>query len=775
MTGLLLSLMLILIGANQAVPGVASVTIAEENVVLRINESVTFSAEVEVSGGASTAVRWFSSDATVARVDPDGTVTGLMPGVAVITAVSEVSASRTDSVRVVVSDADATALSHLDARVERVGRLALSWTVRHADRVEVRCAGEAGATIETLAGDASETTIAIPPSSCVRLEVEARGELNTVTAQIEPRNVVRTGGDAAAGEAPIPGSLRAVLADAEDGDVIGFASDVREVVLTGTAVFGPHDAHLILERDVTVSASPDDPVTVRSDDSLPVDTRGIPVMRRRIVYVTPDAEVRLEGLVLRGGTFAASGGAIRNDGVLTIVGSTLEGNQAFYRGGAVHNLGTLVIEDSTLRGNSAIVTDAVLAIGSACVDDVTRACAEGGAMYVTFGTGGSGGALFNEGGVTRIVRSVVEGNAAVYSGGGIYVASGRVEAIDSEIRDNVASDDAVVYETYSFGGGIASFSEAGVFVTRGTIANNTSANVGGGIANGSNDTPDRPMTLRDVRIEGNRAGEYGGGLIHYYRADLASLQELGSTEVSGNLAGAAAGGDDGDDRYFSEVTGTAVPGPAYCAATALRPTLRPQQSTMNGAQLVELVLEHVEHDRTVDVEVIVDSFVIGQQPLVVRLADAPTERSGVEVATQRLRPLFGRIVIGCGVHDNVRADRLVAKHRIVAVEDHHIDVLETGPHEIGQHVQLPVPDRRIGRLYRQVHVASSSSLAASLRAEQPDRRDARVLGEHASQPRDVLVVHLSSIAERRPRPASGATTGASQNIDATSTASPRST
>ncbi|MCA1789048.1 MAG: hypothetical protein LC667_04080, partial [Thioalkalivibrio sp.] len=172
----------------------------------------------------------------------------------------------------------------------------------------------------------------------------------------------------------------------------------------------------------------------------------------------------------------------------------------------------------------------------------------------------SGGALYNEGGVTRIVRSVVEGNTAIYSGGGIYVAAGRVEAIDSEIRDNVASDDAVVYETYSFGGGIASFSEAGVAITRSTIANNTSANVGGGIANGSSDTPDLPMTLRDVRIEGNRAGDYGGGFIHYYRTTRESLRELGTTDVSSNAAGAGPGGDDGDDRYYAEVTGATVPG-----------------------------------------------------------------------------------------------------------------------------------------------------------------------------------------------------------------------
>lgn len=559
MTGFLLSLLLILIGANQEAPGVTSVAIAEETVVLRIGESVTVTAEVEATGGASTAVRWFSNDPAIARVDTDGTVTGLALGTAVVTAVSDRTASRSDSVRVVVSDAGATALSDLDARVEPAGLLGLTWTPQNADRIEVRCADGSGASLDTLAGDAVGTSIAIPPSSCVPLVVEASGEINAVTAEIEPRNVVRTGDDAAAGEEPIPGSLRAVLADAEAGDVIGFAADVRDVVLTAKDVSAPHDAHLILARDVTVSASPDAPVTIRSDAALPTDARGIPVMRSRLLFVTGAATVRLEGLVLSGGTFTASGGAIRNDGTLTVIGSTLEGNQAFYRGGAIHNLGTLLIEDSTLRNNRAIVTDAVLANGFACIDDVTRDCTDSDPMHVGFGAGGSGGALYNEGGVTRIVRSVVEGNTAIYSGGGIYVAAGRVEAIDSEIRDNVASDDAVVYETYSFGGGIASFSEAGVAITRTTIATNTSANVGGGIANGSSNTPDLPMALRDVRIEGNRAGDYGGGFIHYHGTTRDSLRELGDTEVSGNVAGSGPGGDDGDDRYYAEVTGATAP------------------------------------------------------------------------------------------------------------------------------------------------------------------------------------------------------------------------
>lgn len=554
MNAVLLALLMVLFGANQATPGVLSVTINEDELVLPVGGTATLTAAVATTGGASADVRWFSDDPAVVAVDSSGTVTALAAGTAIVTAVSDVSAVRSDSVRVAVSDEDSTSLEDVGARVEPGGRIALNWTSENAVRIEIGCDGDPGRPLATVAGDASGATIDIPASTCRTLRVLARGAPVDATAFVEPQNVVWTGADAPLGESPIPGSLRAVLADADAGAVIGFAADVRDVALAGKAFSGPNDAHLVLDRDVILSAASDDPVTIRSDDALPADARGIPVRRTRVLYVAPTASARLEGLVIRGGTFNASGAAIRNDGVLTISKSLLEDNLAFYRGGAIHNLGTLLIEDSTIRNNRAIVTDAVLAAGFACIDDVTRGCSEGDGNYLHFGRGGSGGGIYNEAGITRLVNSVVSANTAIYSGGGVYVAAGRVELIESQVRDNVASDEGVAYDTYSFGGGIANFSSAGVAMTRGAVAGNTSGDVGGGLSNGGTADPDLPMTLRDVRIEGNVAGSYGGGFMQYFVANRESLQEFGATEATGNVAGGGPGGDDGDDRYFEEVT-----------------------------------------------------------------------------------------------------------------------------------------------------------------------------------------------------------------------------
>jgi predicted outer membrane repeat protein len=470
----------------------------------------------------------------------------------VVTAVSTAAASRSDAIRITVTDAALPTLGEVTATVRSGSRVELAWSVADAERIDVECATARGTRLETLPGTATGTTIPLPDSSCRTLRVVASGPEGTTDVTATPDGVVTTGRDSAPGEEPIPGSLRAVLATADPGSVVGFASDVHDVALVAKAFSGPHDAHLVLDRDVTVSAPEGARVTVRSDASLAADAAGVAVQRTRVLYVPEGVNVRLERLVVRDGTFTSAGGAIRNDGDLTIVDAILEENRAHYRGGAIHNLGSLRIEDSVLRGNRALVTDAELAAGFACIDDVRRTCTEGDEARLSFGQGGSGGAIYQESGSTELIRTVLRGNVAAYSGGGIYVGSGTFELVASDLLDNVASDASVGFDTYSLGGGLASFSRDGVTLTGGEVRGNVSTNVGGGIANGSDRRPDRPLTLRDVLVTENRAGEFGGGLIHYVGGDSESLRELGSTEIRGNVAGDAVGGGDGDDRSYAQ-------------------------------------------------------------------------------------------------------------------------------------------------------------------------------------------------------------------------------
>ncbi|MDO4582538.1 MAG: right-handed parallel beta-helix repeat-containing protein [Planctomycetia bacterium] len=102
------------------------------------------------------------------------------------------------------------------------------------------------------------------------------------------------------------------------------------------------------------------------------------------IYTT--ATVNLGGLTLTGGTIDSSGGAIHNQGTLTVMNSTIEGNSAS-TGGGIYNLGTLTVINSTIAGNSA-----------------------------SFG----GGIYNSNGGTMTVKNSTIAGNSAEFNGGGIY-------------------------------------------------------------------------------------------------------------------------------------------------------------------------------------------------------------------------------------------------------------------------------------------------------------------------------------------------------------------
>lgn len=92
----------VLAGCNTVTPKVTSVTIAGGNLTLEVGQTQKLSATVKVTGGAATTVSWKSSNAAVASVANDGTVTAKAVGTAKITATSTADGSKSDSVDVTV-------------------------------------------------------------------------------------------------------------------------------------------------------------------------------------------------------------------------------------------------------------------------------------------------------------------------------------------------------------------------------------------------------------------------------------------------------------------------------------------------------------------------------------------------------------------------------------------------------------------------------------------------------------------------------------------------
>jgi predicted outer membrane repeat protein len=158
---------------------------------------------------------------------------------------------------------------------------------------------------------------------------------------------------------------------------------------------------------------------------------------------------------------AYDGGAISNDGTLTLISSTVSGNIVSHDGGGIYNDGTLKLVNSTVSGNTA---------------------------------SHDGGGIYNDGTLT-LVSSTVTSNTASHDGGGIYNEE-TLKLVSSTVSGNKAT---------TLGGGIANMGRAAqTAITFCTISGNTASHDGGGIWNGA-DNGARQLVIRISLIAGNRA------------------------------------------------------------------------------------------------------------------------------------------------------------------------------------------------------------------------------------------------------------------------------
>jgi hypothetical protein len=218
-------------------------------------------------------------------------------------------------------------------------------------------------------------------------------------------------------------------------------------------------------------------------------------------------------LTVNGGNFtgnsASDGGAIQNgNGSLRVRNAVFAGNSAV-NGGAVENNGTMVLSQSVVTGNTASsLGGGVATAGGATVADCSIAgntASEGGGMWTTFTaavTGGefrgnkaaAGGGIFNDSSMT-LAGSQVVGNTAAASGGGVYNdLFGDATVTGTSFRKNHAQT----------GGGIEN--EDLATLSRSQLYGNTAGQFGGGIYN------DWVLTVAGSQIARNIAATGGGGI-----------------------------------------------------------------------------------------------------------------------------------------------------------------------------------------------------------------------------------------------------------------------
>jgi hypothetical protein len=241
----------------------------------------------------------------------------------------------------------------------------------------------------------------------------------------------------------VPHTLRWAVANAHNGDTILLTEAVQK---SGITVVGELD---LTQHDLTIrSAAALKPVTISG------------YHYSRIFEVSPGASVTLKGLAIADGSESnddAGGILVDPFASLTVTGCSLAGNSALY-GGAIENDGLLTLTNSTLSGNHAgsATGGGLLNIGTAIVSDCTL-------------SGNEGGAISNFGMLT-ITRSIISGNTSYYAGG-IY--NGGMLTITCSI---IASNSA----TLENGGGI--YNVGALTVTRSIVYGNSAVD-GGGIYN----------------------------------------------------------------------------------------------------------------------------------------------------------------------------------------------------------------------------------------------------------------------------------------------------
>ncbi|NJM13245.1 MAG: hypothetical protein HC889_16465 [Synechococcaceae cyanobacterium SM1_2_3] len=119
----------------------------------------------------------------------------------------------------------------------------------------------------------------------------------------------------------------------------------------------------------------------------------------RIFTVAASKTVVIDGLTLKDGSSVNPGGAILNNGNLTVSNSAFTGNQStttsgFSGGGAIQSYGTLTVSDSSFSGNTAVRGGAInIEFGSSATLSNSTLTSN----TATAASNGGGGAIFSQG------------------------------------------------------------------------------------------------------------------------------------------------------------------------------------------------------------------------------------------------------------------------------------------------------------------------------------------------------------------------------------------
>jgi hypothetical protein len=245
---------------------------------------------------------------------------------------------------------------------------------------------------------------------------------------------------------------------------------------------------------------------------------------RQLFVVNSRVALALNYITITNGYNGGDGGAILNNGALSIDHSRLVNNHtsvAGGSGGAIVSYGLLTITNSTLANNSAANGGALFPRFSAARTLIVNSVLHDNAT--TSPTDGWGGALlsFGDGPVT-IDSSQLYSNTARYGGALYGIAFSVITLTNSTLSGNS--------EYWGGGGGI--YNNGTATLNNSTLSGNSASNNGGGIYNNGG-----TATLNNSTLSGNSARFGGGGIANY-----GGTATLNNSTLSGNSARYDGGG-----------------------------------------------------------------------------------------------------------------------------------------------------------------------------------------------------------------------------------------
>lgn len=202
-----------------------------------------------------------------------------------------------------------------------------------------------------------------------------------------------------------------------------------------------------------------------------------------------------------------NGGGIFNNGGTATITATVVNSNSSGDGGGIWNggcEGTVNISDTTISDNKG---DSGAGIWSAGTADITNSIISGNTAR------GSGGGITNQGGTVTVTVTTISGNQTGNAGAGVFTTNGTFTLTESTLSGNVANN---------FGGGI--YNRDALILTNSTVSGNiTRALSGGGIYSSGK------VTIINSTISDNSATEYGGGIF--------GTAELINTIIANNPSG----------------------------------------------------------------------------------------------------------------------------------------------------------------------------------------------------------------------------------------------